>query len=106
MSNVAGRGGSDRLTCEPDARLPSVDPTPAVGSSTERYVILTVALASMLSKYLRELHMLVFNRYWNSYEEKLKPTAGYVLDARRFLADTADLRNRLETDPGLLIRSR
>ena len=37
------------MTCGPDARLPSVDPRPAVGSSTERYVILTVALASMLA---------------------------------------------------------
>jgi len=67
---------------------------------------LCVALASMLAKYLRELHMLVFNQYWKGYEEKLKPTAGYVLDARRFLEDTVDLRNRLETDPGLLIRCR
>lgn len=67
---------------------------------------LCVALASMLAKYLRELHMLVFNQYWRGYEEKLKPTAGYVLDARRFLEDTVDLRSRLETDPELLIRCR
>jgi len=67
---------------------------------------LCVALASMLAKYLRELHMLVFNQYWRDYEEKLKPTAGYVLDARRFLEDTVDLRSRLKTDPELLIRCR
>ena len=67
---------------------------------------LCVALSSMLAKYLRELHMLVFNRYWSAHEEKLKPTAGYVLDARRFLEDTEDLRSRLKTDPGLLIRNR
>jgi ribonuclease HII len=67
---------------------------------------LCVALSSMLAKYLRELHMKVFNQYWRGYEEKLKPTAGYVLDARRFLEETVDLRSKLKTDPELLIRCR
>ena len=67
---------------------------------------LCVALASMLAKYLRELHMSVFNRYWRGYAEGLKPTAGYVQDARRFLEETETLRKQLETNPNLLIRSR
>lgn len=96
---------SYRLTRPGNGKKPGEEFRVSFAKSSEEKN-LCVALASMLSKYLRELHMLVFNRYWNSYEEKLKPTAGYVLDARRFLADTEDLRNRLETDPGLLIRSR
>ncbi len=44
-----------------------------------------VALASMTSKYLRELLMLEFNRYWREHVPDLKPTAGYPGDAARFL---------------------
>ncbi|MBI1915299.1 MAG: hypothetical protein HYS12_11255 [Planctomycetes bacterium] len=45
-----------------------------------------VALASMASKYLRELLMLEFNRFWQSHVPGLKPTAGYPRDATRYLA--------------------
>jgi hypothetical protein len=44
----------------------------------------TVALASMLSKYLRELLMLEFNRFWQAHLPELKATAGYPGDAARF----------------------
>jgi ribonuclease HII len=44
-----------------------------------------VALASMTSKYLRELLMLEFNRFWAEHVADLKPTAGYPGDAARFL---------------------
>ena len=67
---------------------------------------LPVALASMASKYLRELHMELFNRYWTEKSRKLAPTAGYVVDARRFLEDTAALRATLGTDSKLLIRDK
>jgi hypothetical protein len=46
-----------------------------------------VALASMISKYLRELLMMEFNRFWQARVPKLKSTAGYPLDARRFWAE-------------------
>lgn len=45
-----------------------------------------VALASMLSKYLRELLMGQFNAYWRSHLPDLRPTAGYPADAARFYA--------------------
>jgi ribonuclease HII len=45
---------------------------------------LPVALASMLAKYLRELFMRQFNRFWQNHIPTLKPTAGYPGDARRF----------------------
>jgi ribonuclease HII len=44
-----------------------------------------VALASMASKYLREVLMLEFNRFWKEHLPDLKPTAGYPGDSVRFL---------------------
>jgi ribonuclease HII len=46
-----------------------------------------VALASMVSKYVRELLMLEFNRFWQVHLPDLKPTAGYPGDATRFYAE-------------------
>jgi hypothetical protein len=43
-----------------------------------------VALTSMLSKYLRELLMLEFNRFWQTKVPGLRATAGYPGDAARF----------------------
>lgn len=52
---------------------------------------LGVALASMTAKYVRELLMSRFNRYFSALAQargiELKPTAGYALDARRWLTD-------------------
>jgi hypothetical protein len=45
---------------------------------------LPVALASMVAKYLRELFMRQFNRFWVERVPGLVPTAGYPGDARRF----------------------
>ena len=44
------------------------------------------ALASMASKYLRELAMRAFNEFWCGRVPALAPTAGYPRDARRFRA--------------------
>jgi ribonuclease HII len=44
----------------------------------------SVALASMVSKYVREVLMAEFNRFWQEQVPGLKPTAGYPGDARRF----------------------
>ena len=57
---------------------------------------LPVALASMLAKLTRELMMHRFNRYWTGRMPDLKPTAGYTLDARRWLADVGDRVSRTE----------
>jgi hypothetical protein len=45
---------------------------------------LPTALASMFSKYLRELAMRAFNEFWQGRVDQLRPTAGYPTDARRF----------------------
>lgn len=47
----------------------------------------TVALSSMFSKYMRELAMLCFNRYWDKRLPNIKPTAGYYTDGLRFIKD-------------------
>jgi len=67
---------------------------------------LPVALASMTSKYLRELFMELLNRWWGERVEGLKPTAGYYTDGKRFLADIAAALANLPIDPSLLVRSR
>ena len=43
-----------------------------------------VALASMLCKYLREVCMRQFNRFWATHVPGIQPTAGYPGDAKRF----------------------
>jgi len=43
-----------------------------------------VALASIVSKTIREVWMDAFNAYWVSRIDGLRPTAGYPVDALRF----------------------
>jgi ribonuclease HII len=54
-----------------------------------------VALASMISKYVREVLMHEFNRYWEGHLPGLKPTAGYPTDARRFYREIKPVAARL-----------
>ena len=56
---------------------------------------LRTALASIASKYLREISMIPFNRFWTSQIPDLKPTAGYPVDAKRFRTETETLRQSL-----------
>jgi hypothetical protein len=65
-----------------------------------------VALASMVAKYLRELHMLQFNAYWRGLLPELRPTQGYPEDARRFLNDIAPILPRLNIPTAVLWRIR
>jgi hypothetical protein len=67
---------------------------------------LPAALASMASKYLRELAMLAFNDYWRRQKPDVRATAGYPLDAKRFKADIAELQKELQIDDEVLWRSR
>ncbi len=65
-----------------------------------------VALASVFSKYLRELHMHLFNRYWTAQQAGLRPTAGYFADARRWLREASQTLDRLKIDRGMLMREK
>jgi len=67
---------------------------------------LPVSLASMVSKYLRELFMLSINRYFALLCPDLKPTAGYWTDGLRFVSELKTKLPDLEYDAGLLIRCR
>jgi hypothetical protein len=67
---------------------------------------LPVAVASMLSKYLREALMRRFNAYWRQHLPDLAPTAGYYGDGTRFLQDIDAKRRELGVRDEELIRSR
>lgn len=67
---------------------------------------LPVALASMVSKYIRELFMELLNRWWAGRVRHLKPTAGYYTDGRRFLKDIDRAISAEGIDRALLIRCR
>ncbi|HAY79247.1 MAG TPA: hypothetical protein DCY79_05510 [Planctomycetaceae bacterium] len=64
------------------------------------------ALASMVSKYLRELAMTAFNEYWQEQVPGIRSTAGYPQDAKRFLREISEHQERLGIAPALLWRKR
>ena len=68
---------------------------------------LPIALASMTSKYLRELFMEMFNAHFARHCPDIAPTAGYYKDGLRFLQDlkNADLKPDLPPQE-LLVRQR
>jgi hypothetical protein len=67
---------------------------------------LPAALASMASKYLRELAMEAFNAFWAAHLPNLAPTAGYPQDARRFQAEIATKQRELGIDELVLWRKK
>jgi hypothetical protein len=67
---------------------------------------MSVAVASMLSKYLREALMRRFNAYWKKLLPDVQPTAGYYGDGVRFLNDISDKRRELGIGDELLVRAR
>jgi len=88
LYSVVGLGRALRLSFEPRA------------DSSH----LCVALASMVSKYLRELLMLEFNRFWRTHLPDLKPTAGYPGDSARFYAAIKPVAKRLGISKAALWR--
>lgn len=67
---------------------------------------LPAALASMTSKYLREVAMRAFNEYWRRHVPELRPTAGYYNDACRFRKDIATAQAALGIADRILWRVR
>lgn len=67
---------------------------------------LSVALASMLAKYCRELLMERFNAFWGELRPGVQPTAGYYTDARRFLKDIGPVVERGGIRPEVFVRQR
>lgn len=67
---------------------------------------LPVALASCVSKYVREVIMECLNNFWARHVPDLKPTAGYYQDGLRFLGDIDERAKALGIERSHLVRSR
>ena len=67
---------------------------------------LPVALASMVSKYLRELLVDNINRYFTRFHTGLRPTAGYWKDGLRFIEDLRTNIPHIQYNRNQLIRCR
>jgi hypothetical protein len=65
-----------------------------------------VALASMISKWIRELWMGVFNAHWTRRIPDLRPTAGYPGDAARFREAIEPHCRARALDPGVWWREK
>lgn len=67
-----------------------------------------VAMSSLHAKYLRERFMQSLNGYFADLHtgSQLKPTAGYPVDADRFLDDIAPILKRAKIDRERLVRAR
>lgn len=71
---------------------------------TKAEAYLPAALASMASKYLRELAMRALNDFWSARLPGLRRTAGYPQDAKRFRADIAHGLAELKIEDRVLWR--
>ena len=67
---------------------------------------LPTALASLVSKYLREVIMRIWNEFWQLQIPGLKPTKGYPVDAKRFKSDIASVQAELGIEDRLIWRNR
>ncbi|QEN05231.1 hypothetical protein EW093_11080 [Thiospirochaeta perfilievii] len=65
----------------------------------------TTALASMFSKYMREISMKSFNDYWDNIIPGIKRTAGYYTDGLRFLEELKN-RDKMPSNKDLIQRKK
>ncbi|MGH7295847.1 MAG: hypothetical protein ACRELB_12970, partial [Polyangiaceae bacterium] len=64
-----------------------------------------VSLASCCAKYVREVFLRPLNSFFAARVPGLRPTAGYVQDARRFLGEVGAAWAALGMDESILIRA-
>jgi ribonuclease HII len=67
---------------------------------------LPTALASMLSKYVRECCMEMINGFWTGHVDGLAPTAGYHEDGNRFFGQIEETLGRLGINKDIVYRCR
>lgn len=67
---------------------------------------LPVSLASMTSKYVREVLIESLNNYFQGFCPEIKRTAGYWQDGQRFIKDIESNISGLKYDAAMLIRQR
>jgi hypothetical protein len=103
-------GHSEYVLCHPpgtigeDGRTPP--PVRIVFREKGEEHCMSVAVASMLSKYLREGLMRRFNAFWRQYLPEVAPTAGYYGDGQRFLNDIDAKRREMGIGDEMLVRAR
>lgn len=66
----------------------------------------SIALASVIGKYVRECWMRLFNQFWAKHLTALKPTAGYGADAVRFWKTIQPLVSGLRLEHHHVFRNR
>ena len=64
---------------------------------------LLVSASSLVSKYIRELSMKLFNAFFSGMHPGIRPTQGYPGDADRFLRDISPFMERFDS-PSSLVR--
>jgi hypothetical protein len=67
---------------------------------------LPIALASLTSKYLREMLMHCFNAFWTRHAPDVAPTAGYYTDGQRFIGEVQAVAARLGVPRDQMVRVR
>ncbi len=93
--------GSSRYTIRDSARRLELNLIPKADRNDG-----LVALASIISKTVRELWMDGFNRYWCDRVSGLRPTAGYPVDALRFRQAIEEVAAASGCDPAIWWRVR
>ncbi len=86
-----------------ETRNGSVQVTFATGGEQRAF---PTALSSCIAKYLRELMVLLLNRWFRDRLPGLVPTAGYYVDGHRFLTDVAPVVAAEGIPARILVRSR
>ncbi|MFI4910629.1 MAG: hypothetical protein ACIAQZ_03055 [Sedimentisphaeraceae bacterium JB056] len=67
---------------------------------------LPVSLASIISKYIREMMMERLNSYFAGFDATIAPTAGYWTDGNRFIKDTDKIIECQKINKKMLVRLR
>lgn len=126
LVRVDKQGGRDNYLPVLEGCIDEVTFQPVVeGSEESRYIVeqgtkrmivhfalrsdaafLPVTLAGIMAKYARELLMGQQNKWFTAKEPRLAPTAGYPLDAKRWLRESLEIRRHLGIKDALLIRNR
>ena len=60
----------------------------------------------MVSKYVREMFLRLFNDFWAGHVQGLEPTAGYYVDGRRFYGEIEPAMTSLGVRPDMVYRSK
>jgi len=68
--------------------------------------IIAKSTRERLMRYFNDFFAAAWNRKTNPNRVQLKPTAGYAVDADRFLAQTTALRRQLSIPDERLIRAK